>query len=66
MYKMFDSNRAKAELNEGVAKYLHDFPTDMIFHTRNLHLLNSVGQGKIMLVHVCCIPEIIILNLFQC
>ena len=51
MYAMFDSNssrRAKAELNEGVTKYLQDFPTDMIFHTRNLHLLDSVGQGKIM------------------
>ena len=29
----------------------------MIFHTSNLHLLDSVGQGKKMCDHVCCILE---------
>ena len=40
--------RAKNELNEEVTRYLQDFPEEMIFHTSNLHLLDSVGQGKIM------------------
>ena len=29
----------------------------MIFHTSNLHLLDSVGQGKKTCDHVCCILE---------
>lgn len=38
--------RAKEELNEEAARYLQDFPEEKIFHTSNLHLLDSVGQGK--------------------
>ena len=34
--------------DEEVTRYLQDFPEDMIFHMSNLHLLDSVGQGKKM------------------
>ena len=44
----FLSLRSKAELNKEVASYLQDFPEEMLFHTSNLHLLDSVGQGNIM------------------
>ena len=54
--------RTKAELSEEVTKYLHDFPEEMIFHTSNLHLLDSVGQGKKMCEQVCCILELIYTN----
>ena len=51
------SSRAKTELNEEVTRYLQDFPEEMKFHTSNLHLLDSVGQGKKMCGHVCCMLE---------
>jgi len=38
--------RAKDEMSEEVAGYLQQFPEEMIFDTRNLDLLDSVGQGK--------------------
>ena len=38
--------RAKGELNEEATRYLKNFPEEMIFHTSNLHLLDSVGQGN--------------------
>ena len=40
--------RAKGELNEEATRYLKNFPEEMIFHTSNLHLLDSVGQGNKM------------------
>jgi len=33
-------------MSEEVAGYLQQFPEEMIFDTRNLDLLDSVGQGK--------------------
>ena len=45
-------------MNEEITKYLKDFPEEMIFHTSNIHLLDSVGQGKLMCEHVCCILEL--------
>ena len=45
---------AIAEMNEEVTTYLQEFPNEMIFHTSNLHLLDSVGQGKKMCEQVCC------------
>jgi len=38
--------RAKDEMSEEVAGYLQQFPEEMIFDTRNLDFLDSVGQGK--------------------
>ena len=38
--------RTKGELNEEATRYLQNFPEEMIFHTSNLHLLDSVGQGN--------------------
>ena len=50
--------RAKDELNEEVTRYLQDFPEEMIFHTSNLHLLDSVGEGKKMCKQVYCTLEL--------
>ena len=47
--------RANVELNEEATEYLQDFPKSMIFHTSNLHLLDSVGQGEQICEQVCCI-----------
>ena len=46
-------------LNEEATRYLHDFPEKMIFHTSDLHMLESVGQGKNML-QVCCILRVVL------
>ena len=57
-YILSFSWRVKAELNEEATRYLQDFPEEMIFHTSNLHLFDSVGQGKKMCEQVCCILEL--------
>ena len=62
-YILSFSWRVKAELNEEVTRHLQDFPEEMIFHTSNLHLLDSVGQGNIMCEHVCCIVLKLLQNL---
>ena len=46
--------RAIPEMNEEVTTYLQEFPK---FHTSNLHLLDSIGQGKKMCEQVCCILD---------
>ena len=46
------SLRAEDELNKEATGHLQDFPEEMIFHMSNLHLLDSVGQGKKMCDHV--------------
>lgn len=51
---------AIAEMNEEVTTYLQEFPNEMIFHTSNLHLLYSVGQGKKMCEQICCKLEFIL------
>jgi len=38
--------RANDEMSKEVAGYLQQFPEEMIFDTRKLDLLDSVGQGK--------------------
>ena len=44
--------RAKEKLSEEATRYLQDFPGEMIFHTNNLHLLETIGQGKIKCVTI--------------
>jgi len=39
--------RAKDEVSEDVAGYLQEVPEEMIFDTRNIQLLDSVGQGNL-------------------
>ena len=47
--------RAKDELNDEATRCLKEIPEEMLFHTSNLHLLDTVGQGSKIFEHVCCI-----------
>jgi len=39
--------RAKDEMSEDVAGYLQEVPEEIILDTRNIQLLDSVGQGNL-------------------